>query len=212
MFQLLALLVLIAGASAANPNLRWFSVWELESGPLKEISGWNNFLFTTRNVSLVQAYHTAGNGASLLNIDSDLFNGTVLYSDVDVRWRNLFSTIVQPLMRQKVLFGVFLGDELCWRCISYANLTYAVNMIRASIPRGQGIIFYNEAFPVFTNDVCGSMQGPRVGYARVPAGLDWIAMDYYPDEGTFAVCCMGGWGRDLCVLLYIIDIITCIIR
>jgi hypothetical protein len=172
-------------AHAINSNLKYFSVWDLELGNITDISSWSNFLFTARNATIIREYHAARSASGLLNIDYLLFSETGLHPNIEDNWRSVLQETIAPMLQDGSLFGVFLGDEICWRCISYENLSFAVNLVRESLPRGSAIIYYNEAFPIFTGDVCSS--GTPVGYARVPSGLDWISIDYYPDEGTLEV-------------------------
>ena len=89
--------------------------------------------------------------------------------------------------------GVFLGDELGWDCVSYANITAAANLVRASLGK-EAIIYFNEAFPPFDDiGMWNSSCGPEIallseggGIPRIPDNVDWISIDYYPNEGTFA--------------------------
>jgi hypothetical protein len=62
--------------------------------------------------------------------------------------------------------------------------------VRADLPRGEAILYYNEAYPVIADEKCdtgGDFDPNRknFSYPRVPEGLDWISVDYYPDEGTY---------------------------
>lgn len=104
----------------------------------------------------------------------------------------LYTSWVKPMLQEGSLFGIFFGDELGWQCVSWANLTEAIDTVRADIPRGDGILCYNEGYPVFTDNVCDPggdfkpAQRTNFSYPSVPDGLDWISVDYYPDEGTLA--------------------------
>ena len=82
------------------------------------------------------------------------------------------------------LLGIFFGDELAWACISWTDISAAVDLVRHDLPRGTAILYQNEAFPIFTNGVCGGFPGTKYAYPSVPAGLDWFSIDYYPNEGT----------------------------
>eukprot|EP01052_Picozoa_sp_SAG31_P044263 SAG31_NODE_7652_length_1629_cov_1.811765_1_plen_242_part_00 len=76
--------------------------------------------------------------------------------------------------------GVNFGDELCWSCLPYNNLTAAVDLVRRDLPRGTAILYYNEAYPVFSKGICqlASGRAAKLGYPGVPQGLDWISIDY----------------------------------
>ncbi len=44
---------------------------------------------------------------------------------------------VRPRLASGALFGVFFGDELAWRCVTWDNITAMVDTVRADLPRGQ---------------------------------------------------------------------------
>lgn len=136
---------------ALNSNLKFFSVWELESVKPAEALGWTNFLFTAANVSQLKDWSAAGIGPSLLNVYSTFFSGGSLRPDYESSWARTFSTL-EPLIQSKVSMGVFLGDELAWSCIPFSNISAVADLVRSSIPRGTGIIYYNEAYPPFVPD------------------------------------------------------------
>ena len=101
----------------------------------------------------------------------------------------LRDSVVLPMLKDKSLLGVFFGDELCWQCLSWQNLSTAVETVRADLPFGEAILYYNEAFPVFVGNKCstgGDFDPNRTNfsYPHVPTALDWVSLDYYPDEGT----------------------------
>ncbi len=145
-------LALLTGCvRALNPNLKFFSVWELESVPPAEALGWTNFLFTASNLSQLQEWSEAGVGPSLLHVYNTFFSNGMLRPDYESSWAHTFSTL-QPLLKSKAAMGVFLGDELAWSCIPFSNISAAADLVRLSIPRGTGIIYYNEAFPPFCAD------------------------------------------------------------
>eukprot|EP01050_Picozoa_sp_SAG11_P001837 SAG11_NODE_86_length_17300_cov_11.466717_9_plen_94_part_00 len=50
-----------------------------------------------------------------------------------------------PMLADGSIMGVNLGDELCWSCLPYSNLSAAVNLVRRDLPRGTAILYYNEA-------------------------------------------------------------------
>lgn len=175
-----------AAAPATNPNLKYFSVWDLESAKVSDypsLAQWNNFVFTSSNLTQLSMFHQAGIRSSLLHVRSVFFDDQIerLRPDYASRWAALVPQ-VRPLLASGVLMGFFLGDELCWACIPYRDVITAADTVRASFPRGQAIIYYNEAFPVFTSDVCNN--GTLLNYTQVPASLDWLSIDLYPDEGT----------------------------
>jgi len=77
-------------------------------------------------------------------------------------------------------------------CIPWSNVSAAADAVRSSFPRGQAIIYYNEAFPPFVDQKmwhynCPNSSTMELQYPSVPNSLDWISIDYYPDEGTVQV-------------------------
>jgi hypothetical protein len=145
-------LALLTGCvGALNSNLKYFSVWELESVQPAEALGWANFLFTASNVSQLKEWSTAGIGPSLLEVYGTFFSNGLLRPDYQSSWAQTFSTL-EPLLESKAAMGVFLGDELAWNCIPFSNISAAADLVRLSIPRGTGIIYYNEAYPPFVPD------------------------------------------------------------
>jgi hypothetical protein len=149
--RILALVLFVASVEALNSNLKFFSVWELESVQPKDALGWSNFLFTSGNVSQLKEWSEAGIGPSLLYVYDVFFRDGTLRPDYQASWTQTFS-ILEPLLKSKAAMGVFLGDELAWSCIPFSNISAAADLVRLSIPRGTGIIYYNEAFPPFVPD------------------------------------------------------------
>lgn len=150
---------------------------------------WINFMFTSADPVVIKRYHAAGLGPSLLHVRETFFCGNRLCADYKAKWATLRDSVVLPMLKEKSVFGVFFGDELCWQCLSWQNLSTAVDTVRADLPRGEAILYYNEAFPVLAASKCstgGDFDPNRTNfsYPRVPTGLDWVSLDYYPDEGT----------------------------
>jgi len=205
---MLKFVVLALGAVGARADkLQYFGVWELEkntSTSPASVAPWANFAFTSDDPAYISRLHTEGGVRSLLRVDDALLcddgAGTgrrLLCTDFAARWAALLASAVRPLLASGALFGVNFGDELAWRCVPYSNITAMVDAVRADLPRaaaGNGaaaILYYNEAYPVFTDGQCsagGDFDPHRVNisYPSVPAGLDWLSVDYYPDEGTAA--------------------------
>eukprot|EP00035_Acanthoeca_spectabilis_P033536 m.24187 g.24187 ORF g.24187 m.24187 type:complete len:336 (+) comp6038_c0_seq1:79-1086(+) len=204
MLQKLLLCGCAAGAlSTGVSTLKYFGVWELEAAdPVADrVSEFANFLFTSNDMASIKRFQDAGVGPSLLDVESTFFmsspTGLVLHPDYQTRWSTLLESTVKPGLGSKTLFGVFFGDELIWNCLSYNNLTAAIDLVRQDLPRGTAVLYQNEAFPVFTGTfsngtaAAGLCEDPagvqhHGAYPSVPKGLDWISIDYYPDEGTIA--------------------------
>ena len=159
-----------AGTSAAPANL----TCELAQ------QKWMNFLFTSADPLVIKRYHAVGLGPSLLHVRDTFFCGNRLCADYKAKWATLRDDVVRPMLEEKSLFGVFFGDELCWSCITWQNLSAAVDTVRADLPRGQAVLYYNEAYPVLAYNKCspgGDFDPNRTNfsYPSVPDGLDWIS-------------------------------------
>jgi hypothetical protein len=199
----------LVGCSVAigNPNLKYFSLYGAEAGlePTKAAT-FMNFL-STASAKQIAPYHKAGLGGSLLPVQATFFCGRLLCHNYTAKWASLLKSTVAPGLQDGSLMGVHFGDELCWACTPWQNLSAAVDLVRGDLPRGKAILTYNEAYPVFTlNDGekngdgglwqwnCDTGGGAhnrtpapgmaKVAYPHVPSGLDWLSLDYYPAEGT----------------------------
>eukprot|EP00039_Didymoeca_costata_P015627 m.269978 g.269978 ORF g.269978 m.269978 type:complete len:330 (+) comp16260_c0_seq2:38-1027(+) len=180
-----------ATITTKNTNLKYFSVWELEGAESPAVAkGWSNFLFTSGNISDILRWHAAGVGPSLLHVRDVFFDGDMLRADWEQRWESTFAQL-SPAIANGAAMGVFLGDELAWSCIPLSNISAVASRVRVDIPRGKGIIYYNEAFPPFVPDgmkmwqtQCPKTPAAQLSYSQAPEALDWLSIDYYPDEGT----------------------------
>lgn len=208
-----AALLLLATAThataASNPNLRYFSLYGAESGLQPAAAAkWVNFLSTSANTTQIARFRKGGVGPSLWPAQSTFFCGRLLCPDYEAKWKALLTSTIAPGLKDGSLMGIHFGDELCWSCTPWQNLSAAVDLVRGDLPRGKAILTYNEAWPVFAlNDGDKSEGGlwqwncdtgggahnatPAPGmapvrYPRVPDGLDWLSLDYYPAEGTVA--------------------------
>jgi len=109
----------------------------------------------------------------------------ILSPNYVAQWTAMASAAA-PYIANGTILGFNMGDELVWNCLAPANLTIAVNAVRASFPRGSAVIWYNEATPPIASDVdsCGNKA---LGYT-IPTGLDWYSTDIYHMDGAQA-----GW-------------------
>lgn len=90
-------------------------------------------------------------------------------------FNSLYNSTLQPLAAAGKVMGAWLGDEMCWNGVTHAELSAAATLVRATW--SDAIIYYNEAVPVFTNDV--DSWGEPLGYSDVPEAFDWVSVDYY---------------------------------
>ena len=165
------LLCALAAAAAAsnptpnpNPNLRFFSVWSGGAGGVSDpISGiapsFVNFLFDVSSTAAFPKLQERGFGPSLLHVREVLFMDRHaptrgLRPDYKERWNATLEQL-RPLIASGAAMGVFLGDELCWDCVSHAELTTAAELVRATLPdllpavaeragQARPVIYYNE--------------------------------------------------------------------
>jgi len=95
------------------------------------------------------------------------------------------------------IIGFNLGDELVNNCISPAALETGANAIRADFPRGEAIIWYNEAsgpvkHPLQAPSQCHHIISPNATFEyKIPTALDWFSIDMYHMNGV-----VEGWVKD----------------
>lgn len=75
-----------------------------------------------------------GGGASLFPVQSTFFCGALLCPDYRQRWATLLANIIRPGLADKSLLGLHFGDELCWSCTPWSNLSAAVRQRVAHFP------------------------------------------------------------------------------
>jgi hypothetical protein len=201
-------------AESRNDNLKFFSIWSTGAGsvkaPDKNIQPDTvNFFFDVNDTSTLAQLSSRGFGPSLLDVRTVLFwprhdAEKGLRPDYAERWNATLDKL-RPFIANGSAMGVFLGDELCWNCVHHAELTKAADLVRATIPPlpsalaaklglTRSVLYYNEAFPplddvAMWNKTCGpsvALESEGGGYPNVPPSIDWVSMDYYPNEGTFA--------------------------
>ena len=182
---------LITIVTSVNTTLEWSSFWQFsEWSDIEQVQNSINFMFDESNQTWLINAHNNYKISSLYPVESVFFESNATTSHLQLRndylqsWNDTKTKIIDPLLTNGVLFGVFMGDELTWNGLPYDQLVTAISTVRNDYNlRNSFTIYYNEAYPVFTKDV--NIFGDTIGYSKVPIQLDWISMDYYPDEGTF---------------------------
>jgi len=158
-------------------------LWAYNNSDYLNISGWTNLYFCDSDLTAMPARAKLG-FTNLINVESLFFthcgNPLCISPSAASAWENL-TREAEGLVENGTVAGFFVGDELCWNGLPYDQLLTVISTIRSSFP--SSIIYYNEAYPVFTNDV--NYLGQTVNYSSVPSELDWISIDIYPDFGTF---------------------------
>ena len=110
---MLSLAFAAATPTAAQPHLRYFSVWGLESiSNPKDIAPWSNFLFTGTSAETAIQFHKQAGVRSLLNVEHIFVCGNSLCHDYKSKWASILNQTVRPLLQSGVLFGIFFGDEV----------------------------------------------------------------------------------------------------
>jgi hypothetical protein len=112
------------------------------------------FMLTEYDPATIRKFHAAGLGPSLFMIRYALFCGqgsqppptgpARLCPDYEARWAKLLNTTIRPMLAEGSIMGVNFGDELCWSCLPFSNLSAAVGLVRRDLPRGTAILYYNE--------------------------------------------------------------------
>ena len=123
--------------------------------------------------------------------------GNALFPDYAARWQDLAGTL-RPWVRNGTIAGFFLGDELAWGGLPYADLVAMADMVAATewhngttdsnstaaaAAQPAPILYYNEAAGPIARDV--DCFNDTIGYARVPAAIDWISLDFYNPPAAF---------------------------
>lgn len=193
--------LLAAALGATNPNLKYFSVWHVGSRSVSEPgpginSSFLNFFFDVNSTATLARLPAQGYGGSLLHVREVLFwprdhSTHGLRPDYKARWAATLADL-KPLLASGAAMGIFLGDELLWDCVPYADLVTAANLVRADLdrekpgPSRRAIIYWNEAFPPLDDAKMWAAQcGSAATFPSVPDAVDWVSIDYYPNEGTF---------------------------
>jgi hypothetical protein len=109
--------------------------------------------------------------------------GNALFPDYQARWSVLVGRL-RPWVLNETITGFFIGDELTWGGLPFADLIAMTNMVGATqwatptttvIPKP--ILYYNEAAgPIVHNVDCFN---DSIGYTHVPPAIDWISLDFY---------------------------------
>jgi hypothetical protein len=154
LLALLATLLLLQPSTAPNPNLKHFTTWFSSSANPATAASWMTFMLTEYDPATIRKFHAAGLGPSLFMIRYALFCGqgseppptgpARLCPDYEARWAKLLNTTIRPMLAEGSIMGVNFGDELCWSCLPFSNLSAAVGLVRRDLPRGTAILYYNE--------------------------------------------------------------------
>eukprot|EP01062_Namystynia_karyoxenos_P023764 TRINITY_DN19209_c0_g1_i1.p1 TRINITY_DN19209_c0_g1~~TRINITY_DN19209_c0_g1_i1.p1 ORF type:complete len:311 (+),score=70.04 TRINITY_DN19209_c0_g1_i1:96-1028(+) len=124
--------------------------------------------------------------SSLLSVRSTFFHSV----DGELRLRADYKDawaaevpIAQELLHNGTIIGFNLGDELVWNCLPPDQLRTASDAVRASFPRGSGIIWYNEASGPASSGRTGHGCNQSTVDFSIPASLDWFSVDIYHMDG-----------------------------
>lgn len=165
------------------PNLTEFSLWMIDAGDLVDVAGSINYAFDSIDATNVLPFSAAG-AAGLFDLthvlfDQDAQGKTFLRADYASRFQTFCGpgTSVPAMLANGTLKGFFMGDELIWGGVTTPVLTKAVQLVRRAYPNAT--IWENDSWcmPILNTDSWGN----PVYFDRVPQGLSWWSIDYYPD-------------------------------
>ena len=172
-----------SATGAASSKLPYFGFW---ANNISATIGFTNLQFEIADVPTLKQL-AAANMSNLYPLLSTFVEnvpnvGLRLYPDYEQRWAQLQSELdLANMLKNGTLLGLFLGDELVWNCLPMDSLiTYAAT-VRRDVPRGSGIIWYNEA-AFFNNPKNPNMCGETFTYQFSP-DLDWFSTDIYHMDG-----------------------------
>eukprot|EP01046_Picozoa_sp_COSAG06_P013804 COSAG06_NODE_841_length_11989_cov_4.537763_16_plen_456_part_00 len=171
-------------------HLRYFTWYDVGSGPLMHYTAAHTNLRLSSTAEQASAAKADFQQDSLLSVGSALWyypkhaRGFRLRPDVASSWAAV-EQVAAELLANSSIVGFNLGDELVWNCLPPDELHHAVDLIRKSFPRGQAIIWYNEATPVLSDGIsqCNRTAAQPMQPYTIPSGLDWFSIDMYHTDG-----------------------------
>lgn len=110
--------------------------------------------------------------------------GLTLRPDAAARWANA-SAEVAPFIANGTVTVIMLGDELVWNNITWDELNYVSDLVRASFPRpahadvaasASPLIYYNEGYVLVSQRNCNGFRSP---YPYLPSAIDVWSLDDY---------------------------------
>ncbi|KAH3764036.1 hypothetical protein Pelo_4102 [Pelomyxa schiedti] len=179
------LVFLLGCALLAECSFNWMSFWTLDTADdLTANVTLGNFIFDSSSDDFILQAHK--NGLYVLyDVEPLLYTTTsdghyVLRDDYIQQWASAVSSKFRAWYDDGTIVGFFMGDELTWGGLPYADLVKTVDLVAGDFP--SAIIYYNEAWLPFVYDV--DIWSEPIGYENIPANLTWVSMDYYPDSGS----------------------------
>lgn len=185
-------LILAMRAAVALPakcsHLKYFGWWYPGApGATAETSNFFFQQYSHQNDSQFAESHALGL-AGMANVEPDFFtrvlrpNGstntaTTLRADWAERWANRSVSVYKEQLWTGSIFGFFMGDELISNGLPYADLVRAANAVKASFP--DSTVYFNAGRGSINN-----FPGEPQWQGPVPAAVDWISFDMYPDIWT----------------------------
>ena len=175
-------LVVLAALPTLVPAAPKYFGWYGDVTPTLSVTGATSNLVQANSVASAIIAKAAGQDVLLLT--EAYFPGLrAAKPDFKTVWEAALPEL-KSLITNKTIFGFALGDELVWGSVTPANLVEYANTVRASFPRGEAVIWYNEA--------C-FFSGPRSGWHNgahkpvpdytIPEAIDWFSIDQYHMDG-----------------------------
>tara|TARA_B110000208_G_scaffold70935_2_gene91331 strand:+ start:799 stop:1782 length:984 start_codon:yes stop_codon:yes gene_type:complete len=189
--------LLIPSSTTATISASYFGFWGPD--PPAAMSGFTNLAFA--NTPSEVFTNSAHGIESLLKLEDVFVNQSVrwhfrLNDDYEARWAT-YAAQLAPIIANRTLLGFFLGDELLWNGLTFAEMETYANAVRAAFPRStnggasaSAVIYTNGAWPTLFPTMPGEPTSPgNIGavpndqlWLRVPTALDWWGVDVYPDQ------------------------------
>jgi hypothetical protein len=176
--------------STGSQHLQYFTWYDVGSGPLMHYTSSHTNLRLSSTLEQASVAKSEFHQDSLLAVELVLWyypkgvRGFRLRPDAASSWAAV-ATVASELLANKSIIGFNLGDELVWNCLPPDQLRAGVDLIRKSFPRGEAIIWYNEAIPVLTDGIsqCNRTSAHPMQPYTIPDGLDWFSIDMYHTDG-----------------------------
>jgi hypothetical protein len=157
--------------SSSRNHLRYFGWYSLtDAADMKANAEQFNLAFELHDPESIIAAHSLG-ATVLVNVKHLFFETKskplVLKPGWNASW-HAASARWAPFLKNGTVSGFWLGDELIFGGVSAATIEMVAARIKRALP--QSIVWYNEAWTVFSNPEHYQLQ-------MVPKSLDWISID-----------------------------------
>lgn len=174
-----SLLLLALPATVTAP--KYFGWYGDVTSTLSATGGTSNMVHAGSVASAVEAKAA---GQNVLLVTESYFPGLrTAKPDFKKTWEAAVPEL-KALLSNKTIFGFALGDELVWSGVTPAHLVAYANTVRTSFPRGEAVLWYNEAqfFNGPRSTWHNGAKQPVPDYT-IPEAIDWMSIDAYHMDG-----------------------------